>query len=57
MKKLDPKPIERCYDCSKYSNFQELCLRQNKEINNCNIIPDWCKLEDVYDDPTFKKGV
>jgi hypothetical protein len=46
VKKLDPKPIERCYDCSKFSWYLDNCLIEKREVENCNIIPEWCKLED-----------
>jgi hypothetical protein len=46
--KIDPKPklIERCYDCSEFCWTADMCLKYHREVENCNIIPDWCELED-----------
>jgi hypothetical protein len=48
MQKIDPKPrlIDRCYDCSEYSSYLDNCLIKRMEVENCNIIPEWCPLED-----------
>lgn len=47
--KRDCKIIDRCYDCSQYSEYLSNCLIKRIEIENPNIIPDWCPLDDAWD--------
>jgi hypothetical protein len=46
--------VERCFDCDYWKSIcgTNVCVFKDKErkIENANIIPEWCGLEDYKED-------